>query len=65
VLYIVNFAFGAAITLTQLPQGFWLPASIAVLFGIVPAVALWWVAGAPESVEGDTAVAVAVEAIVK
>jgi uncharacterized membrane protein len=57
VLYIVNFAFGAAITLTQLPIGFWLPASIAVLFGIVPAVALWWVAGSPEPiVQGGEAI---------
>jgi uncharacterized membrane protein len=66
VLYIVNFAFGAAITLTQLPQGFWLPASIAVLFGIVPAVALWWMAGSPEEpIEGDASVVVVAEAIVK
>ncbi|MFQ3679263.1 MAG: gamma-carotene 1'-hydroxylase CruF [Pseudanabaenaceae cyanobacterium] len=41
VIYLVNFAFGAAITLTQLDSGFVIPASLGVLFGVVPAIVLW------------------------
>ncbi len=45
VMYLVNFAFGAAITLTQLDHRFVLPAAIATLCGVVPAIGLWWVTG--------------------
>ncbi len=41
VIYLVNFAFGAVITLTQLDSGFAIPASLGVLLGVVPAIALW------------------------
>lgn len=53
VMYLVNFGFGAAITLTQLDARFWFPASLATVFGVVPAIALWWSAGAllPEAHE--------------
>jgi uncharacterized membrane protein len=40
-IYLINFAFGAAITVAQLSQSFWIMMAISVLFGVVPAVALW------------------------
>ena len=45
-IYLVNFAFGAVITLNQLDTRFWIPTAISVLLGVVPAVGLWWKAGA-------------------
>jgi uncharacterized membrane protein len=41
IMYLVNFAFGAAITLAQLDARFWIPTSIAILVGVFPAIALW------------------------
>ncbi len=49
VIYLVNVAFGAAITLAQLDRQFLLPASLALFFGVVPAIALWWLAGPLEA----------------
>lgn len=43
-IYLVNFAFGAIITVTQLDARFWIPTSISILLGVVPAILLWWVA---------------------
>lgn len=43
-VYLVNFSFGAIITLTQLDRGFWIPTLLGVLLGLVPAIALWWFA---------------------
>ena len=40
-VYLINFAFGAAITVAQLNPSFWVMMSISVLFGVVPAVLLW------------------------
>jgi putative membrane protein len=42
VVYLVNFAFGALITVCQLDVRFWIPTAIGVLLGVVPAIALWW-----------------------
>lgn len=42
VVYLVNFAFGAAITVAQLDVRFWIPTAIGALLGVVPAIALWW-----------------------
>lgn len=42
VIYLVNFAFGALITVNQLDVRFWIPTAIGFLLGVVPAVALWW-----------------------
>jgi len=42
-VYLINFAFGAVITVTQLDNRFWIPTMISVLLGVVPAIALWWV----------------------
>lgn len=42
VVYLVNFAFGALITVNQLDVRFWIPTAIGFLLGVVPAVALWW-----------------------
>jgi len=46
VVYLVNFAFGAIITLTSLDARFWIPTSLGVVLGVVPVVALWWLAEA-------------------
>ncbi len=43
-IYLVNFAFGAIITVTQLDARFWIPTSISVLLGVVPAILLWLLA---------------------
>ena len=43
-IYLVNFAFGAIITMSQLGSRFWIPTAISVLLGVVPAVVLWWAA---------------------
>ncbi|KAF3889572.1 MULTISPECIES: gamma-carotene 1'-hydroxylase CruF [Nostocales] len=43
-IYLVNFAFGAIITISQLDSQFWIPTIMSVLLGVVPAVALWWAA---------------------
>jgi uncharacterized membrane protein len=60
VIYLVNFAFGAVITLTQLDGRFWIPTILAVAAGVLPAIALWLSAlptaddlgpGAPASLE--------------
>jgi uncharacterized membrane protein len=42
-IYLANFAFGAAITLTQLDARFMIPAALGVLIGVLPAVAFWWI----------------------
>jgi uncharacterized membrane protein len=41
-VYLVNFGFGAAITLVTLDHRFIIPAGLGVLLGVVPAVFLWW-----------------------
>ncbi len=46
VVYLVNFAFGAVITLTSLDQRFWIPASLGFGLGVVPVLLLWWLAEA-------------------
>jgi putative membrane protein len=43
-VYLVNFGFGATITLTTLDHQFLIPASLGVLFGVVPALLSWWLA---------------------
>jgi putative membrane protein len=45
VIYLVNFAFGAVITVNQLDTRFWIPTAISVLLGVAPAIVLWWKAG--------------------
>ena len=40
-VYLINFAFGAAITVAQLNPSFWVMMCISVLFGVVPAIVLW------------------------
>jgi uncharacterized membrane protein len=43
VIYLVNFAFGAVITVAELDSGFLIPTAIGALLGVVPAIALWLV----------------------
>jgi uncharacterized membrane protein len=44
VVYLVNFAFGAVITVAELDPGFWIPTAIGAFLGVVPAVVLWFLA---------------------
>lgn len=41
VVYLVNIAFGAMITVVQLDARYWIPTGISVLLGVLPAIALW------------------------
>ncbi|MGA7936902.1 MAG: hypothetical protein WCA35_25320, partial [Kovacikia sp.] len=41
IIYLVNFAFGAIITVNQLDVHFWIPTGISVLLGVLPAIVLW------------------------
>jgi uncharacterized membrane protein len=41
-IYLANFAFGAAITLTQLDTRFQIPVALGVATGVLPAVLCWW-----------------------
>ena len=43
-IYLVNFAFGAVITVSELDVKFWIPTAIGAALGVVPAIALWWMA---------------------
>jgi uncharacterized membrane protein len=49
-VYLVNFAFGAVITVTSLDSRFLIPTALGVLVGVIPAIVLWWMA-APTSTE--------------
>jgi putative membrane protein len=41
IVYLVNFAFGAVITISQLDTRFWIPTIISIGLGVLPAVVLW------------------------
>jgi uncharacterized membrane protein len=43
-VYLINFAFGAVITVAQLDARFWIPTALSAFLGVVPAIALWWIA---------------------
>ncbi|MBF2028250.1 MAG: carotenoid biosynthesis protein [Oscillatoriales cyanobacterium C42_A2020_001] len=45
VIYLVNFAFGAIITVTQLDARFLIPTGIGLMLGVLPALLLWWSSG--------------------
>lgn len=55
IVYLVNFAFGAAITVVALDSRFLFPTFLSVLLGVVPAVFLWWNAKGVNFAEIDTA----------
>ncbi|HEY9910222.1 MAG TPA: carotenoid biosynthesis protein [Thermosynechococcaceae cyanobacterium] len=44
IIYLTNFAFGAIITVTSLDVRYWIPTSISIALGVVPAIVLWWIA---------------------
>lgn len=48
VVYLVNFAFGATITLVSLDSGFAIPTLLSMALGVLPAILCWWVAGSAE-----------------
>ncbi|MGL6281656.1 MAG: carotenoid biosynthesis protein, partial [Microcoleaceae cyanobacterium] len=41
-VYLVNFAFGALITLVALDTRFILPTILSIVLGVIPAIVLWW-----------------------
>ncbi|MBW4551971.1 MAG: carotenoid biosynthesis protein [Aphanocapsa sp. GSE-SYN-MK-11-07L] len=61
ITYLVNFGFGAAITLVSLDQRYWIPTAIGVVLGVIPALALWW--SAPISLQDELTDPIQVEAL--
>lgn len=55
ITYIVNFAFGAIITLVALDSRFVIPTLLSMVLGVVPAVVLWWIASPLEEAETEEA----------
>jgi uncharacterized membrane protein len=53
IVYLINFGFGAAITLVSLDQRYWIPTGIGVVLGVIPALALWW--SAPVTLQDELA----------
>ncbi|MGK7918912.1 MAG: gamma-carotene 1'-hydroxylase CruF [Trichodesmium sp.] len=53
VTYLVNFAFGATITVVSLDNRFLLPTGLSVLIGVVPAIILWWISQGNELSKED------------
>jgi uncharacterized membrane protein len=53
-IYLINFAFGAIITLTQLDRGFLIPTMISIVLGVVPAIGLWLFTPSTRSVDLDS-----------
>ncbi len=41
-MYVVNFLFGAVITVGLLDGRYWIPVGLGVLLGVVPALVCWW-----------------------
>jgi putative membrane protein len=54
-VYLINFAFGAIITIAQLDSRFWIPTALSICLGVVPAIALWWMAQSPAASELEVA----------
>ncbi|MBP0003353.1 MAG: carotenoid biosynthesis protein [Cyanobacteria bacterium SBC] len=56
IVYLVNFVFGAAITLVLLDSQFVIPTVLSILFGVVPAFAFWQFAPSqvPDTIPDDT-----------
>lgn len=52
-IYSLNFFFGATITVMQLDRMFLLPTALGTLLGLVPAIALWWLAGPAQDQNRD------------
>lgn len=46
ITYLVNFAFGATITIVALDNRFLLTTGLSVLLGVVPAIIFWWISEA-------------------
>lgn len=53
IIYLVNFAFGAIITIVALDARFLLPTVLSVILGVIPAIVLWWVSQRNRSTEMD------------
>ncbi len=67
-VYLTNFAFGAIITLSLLDSRYWIPATIGLGVGVIPAIACWWLAPKttlpePPSLSVDSAEVVPVAAV--
>lgn len=53
ITYIVNFAFGAIITLVALDSRFVIPTLLSIALGVVPAIALWWMASPAQKADKE------------
>lgn len=52
-VYIVNFAFGALITVGALDARFWIPTALSLFLGVIPAIIMWWIAKPSRENEKD------------
>ncbi|MGB3403717.1 MAG: gamma-carotene 1'-hydroxylase CruF [Microcoleaceae cyanobacterium] len=52
-VYLVNFLFGAVITIVALDPRFLLPVGLSVLFGVIPATLFWWTRSRPQELVED------------
>jgi uncharacterized membrane protein len=63
-VYLVNFSFGAMITVTQLESRFWIPTSLGFVIGVVPAILLWRsTALRPEAEDGADSAAKSIQPV--
>lgn len=53
IVYLINFAFGAIITVTELDARYLIPTSMSIVLGVVPAIALWWMTKPAQGIESS------------
>ncbi|NEQ40145.1 MAG: carotenoid biosynthesis protein [Okeania sp. SIO3I5] len=56
ITYLVNFAFGATITIVALDSRFLLPTALSILLGVVPTIIFWWRAEANKLRQMDVSI---------
>ncbi|MBW4528105.1 MAG: carotenoid biosynthesis protein [Phormidium tanganyikae FI6-MK23] len=59
VVYLINFAFGAIITVAELDSRYLIPTLMSVVLGVVPAIALWWMTKPAQGIESSLSGAIA------
>ncbi|HTL90266.1 MAG TPA: carotenoid biosynthesis protein [Leptolyngbya sp.] len=53
IVYLINFAFGAIITVAELDSRYLIPTSMSIVLGVVPAIALWWMTKPTQELESS------------
>ena len=53
IVYLINFAFGAIITVAELDVRYLIPTSMSIVLGVVPAIALWWMTKPTQELESS------------